>query len=98
MAKYPFTARFGVENKRKVYHEVHVEPWACDYTLMPEEKLEILAFGNDAIPWFEAVEWDRASQIYCYNANDFKVVQNGIELELGHNRQDDSPYNPPLKR
>jgi hypothetical protein len=34
----------------------HVEPWANDYTLLPEEELEIVAFGDDAVPWFNVVE------------------------------------------
>jgi hypothetical protein len=98
MAKHPFSAKFVIENKRQVPHEVHVEPWANDYTLMPGEELEVLAFGANSTPWFYAVEWEGASQIYCNDSNNFKVLQNGIELECGHNRQENSPYNPPLKK
>jgi hypothetical protein len=65
MAKYPFSAKFSVCNQRKDPHEVHVEPWANDYTLMPGEELEIIAFGANTTPWFQAIEWEGASQIYC---------------------------------
>lgn len=97
MTKHQFTAKLGLSNFRAVPHEVHVEPWANDYTLMPEEELEVVAFGDTAEPSFHVREWEGASQVYCENTVDFQVLQNGNKLECGHNRQDNSPFNPPVK-
>jgi hypothetical protein len=83
----PFTARLGVWNSRSAPQIVAVEPWAEDYTLMPGEKLEIVAFGKAAVPWFVVVEWDGTSQVYCNDTDDFKVMQGDRQLECGHQRQ-----------
>jgi hypothetical protein len=85
--KYRYSSKFGVSNARSTWHEVHVEPWANDYTLLPGEELEIHAFGDDAIPWFNLREWGDVSQVYCEATSDFIVLQNGVELQCGHNRQ-----------
>jgi hypothetical protein len=57
---YRFSSKLGVWNSRKAPQVVAVEPWANDNTLLPDEKLEIIAFGNTAVPWFNVVEWDHA--------------------------------------
>lgn len=64
-----------------------MEPWANDYTLLPDEELTVIAVGKSAIPWFNLVEWDGTTQVYCEDANDFRVLQGDRELECGHNRQ-----------
>src|SRR5262249_54509773 len=64
-AVYPFTAKLGVSNSRSKPQVVAVEPWANDYTLLPGEELEIVAFGDAELPWFHVVEWDGVSQVYC---------------------------------
>jgi len=66
---------------------VAVEPWGEDFTLLPGEALEIVAVGEADTPWFHLVEWEGSSQVYCENAVDFKVLQRGIQLKCGHNRQ-----------
>jgi len=76
-----------MSNSRTKPQIVAVEPWANDYTLLPGEELEIVAFGDVEMPWFHVVEWDGASQVYCNETSDFKVFQKGVELECGHNRQ-----------
>jgi hypothetical protein len=81
------SAKLGVWNSRKTPQIVAVEPWADDYTLMPGEKLEIVAFGKIAVPWFIVVEWEGTSQIYCNDTDDFKVMQGDRQLECGHQRQ-----------
>ena len=83
---YQFSAKLGVWNARKAPQVVAVEPWANDYTLLPDEKLEIIAFGDTTVPWFNVVEWDGTTQVYCENTVDFKVVQGDRELECGHQR------------
>jgi hypothetical protein len=82
-----FSAKLGVWNSRKAPQVVAVEPWGNDYTLLPGEKLEVVAFGESAMPWFNVVEWDGATQVYCEDMVDFKVVQGDRELECGHQRQ-----------
>lgn len=81
---------------------VAVEPWANGFTLLPGEKLEIVAYGETAVPWFYVVEWDGVTQVYCEDTTDFKVVQGDRELECGHQRQaeldaaaDDSQHRAP---
>ena len=77
MASSEFVTKLGVQNSRAVPHEVHVEPWANDYTLMPGEECEIIAIGKDSLPWFYVVEWEGASQVYCEETTEFKVLQKG---------------------
>ena len=81
------TSKIGVQNRRALPHVVAVEPWGEDFTLLPGEAFEIVAFGDSATPWFNLVEWDGSSQVYCEDAEIFKVVQGTTELKCGHNRQ-----------
>jgi hypothetical protein len=85
---YPFSSKLGVRNARKAPQLVAVEPWANDYTLLADEELEIVAFGDTETPWFNVVEWDGVTQVYCEATVNFKVVQGDRELECGHQRQD----------
>jgi hypothetical protein len=91
VAMYPFTSRLEVSNSRDKPRVVAVEPWANDYTLLPGEELVVVAFGYTAVPWFHVVEWDDTSQVYCNETDDFRVLQKGVELQCGHNRQRESP-------
>lgn len=88
---YPYSSKLGVSNSRKAPQVVAVEPWATDYTLFPDEELEVIAFGESAVPWFNVVERDGTTQVYCENTVDFKVVQGDRELECGHQRQAEPP-------
>jgi len=47
---YPYNSKLGVRNSRKAPQVVAVEPWGNDYTLLPDEKLEVIAFGDSAVP------------------------------------------------
>ncbi len=82
-----FVSTLGVCNSRKSPQIVAVEPWADDYTLMPGEELEIVAFGRTVAPWFNVVNWDGTTPVYCEETDDFKVMQEDHELECGHQRQ-----------
>lgn len=84
---YPYSSKLGVLNARKSPQVVAVEPWANDYTLLHDEELEVIAFGDAAVPWFNVVEWDGTTQVYCEDTVDFKVVQGDRELACGHQRQ-----------
>lgn len=79
--------KFFVNNRRAAAHIVTVEPWGEDFTLLTGEEIEINAFSEDAASWFQLVEWEGASQVYCENAVTFKVMQGGVQLKCGHNRQ-----------
>ena len=70
---------------------VAVEPWGNDYTLLAGEQLEIVAFGDTVLPWFHVRECDGTSQVYCEDTAIFMVMQNGMELECGHNRRPKEP-------
>ena len=54
---------------------------------MPGEELDVIAYGNEAVPWFSIDEWDGTSQVYCMGCDSFEVLQSGVRLECGHNRQ-----------
>ncbi len=84
---HSLSSKLGVCNGRNAPQVVAVEPWGEDFTLMPDENLEIVAFGDVAVPWFNVVQWDGTSQVYCEDTIDFKVFQKGRELKCGHQRQ-----------
>ena len=85
---FSYRSQLGVSNRRDTPQVVAVEPWADDFTLMPGEELEIVAFGSTARPWFFVDEWEGTSQVYCNETDDFEVSQGGVRLECGHNRQE----------
>jgi hypothetical protein len=87
---YRYQAKLGVFNERQTPHIICVEPWANDYTLMPREDLVVVAFNEESVPWFNVVEGEGWSQVYCEQASHFQVFQGDRELECGHNRQPDS--------
>jgi hypothetical protein len=62
---YPYRSKLGLSNRRDAPQVVAAEPWAEDFTLMPGEELEVIAYGSEAMPWFHVVEWDGTSQVYC---------------------------------
>ncbi len=81
--------KFQVHSRRTAPHVVAVEPWGADYTLLPGESLEVVAFGDEVVPTFELVECNDCSQVYCNDALTYEVMQNGVVIPCGHNRQ---PY------
>ena len=89
--KCPCRSVLHIRNMRNKAHVVAVEPWAEDFTLLHGEELEIIAFGDARVPWFVLDEWDGSTQVYCNETDDFQVMQNGVELECGHNRQPEGP-------
>jgi hypothetical protein len=79
-------AKLGVSNGRTFPRTVFVEPWAEDFTLLPGENLEVVAFSNAGWPWFYIDERDDGILIYCNDTEDFKVFQGDLELTGGHQR------------
>jgi len=80
-------SRIVFDNRRDSPQVVAVEPRAEDFTPMPGEELEVVAFGDAALPWFHVVEWEGTSQVYCEATDDFEVRQGGVKWECGHNRR-----------
>jgi hypothetical protein len=81
------SARIVIENSTNRPRIAWVEPWGEDYTLLSKERLEIIARGDSESPWFHVVEYDQGAQIWIEGSSDYDVVQNGIKLECGHQRQ-----------
>ena len=74
-------ARMEFKNVRKVPHDICVEPWGPAYTLLPEEELEVVAFGRDASPRFAQVtENEGSTQIWIEGADDFAVNKDGKQI------------------
>jgi hypothetical protein len=84
---YAHSSKLVVSNSHQKPQVVVVDPWGEDYSLLPGEECEIVAYGDAAGPSFHIVVRDGTSQVYCIDANDFQVLQNGAKLECGHNRQ-----------
>lgn len=84
---YRYSSSLEVRNARTLPHVIFVEPWGEDYTLLPGEEVEIVAFSDSTVAKFHLVEWDEMSQVYCNEASSFQVLQAGSQLECGHNRQ-----------
>jgi hypothetical protein len=86
-----YAARIGFTNNHDRPHVVWIEPWAEDFTLLPSESVEIHAWCKSELPWFHVDETKHHTQIDIqvldlFNAG-FEVIQNGRQLECGHQRQ-----------
>jgi len=82
------SSRIIIENDTDRPRIAWVEPWGEDYTLLPKEKLEIIARSDLEPPWFHVDEYAEGSQIYIEGIiNGYDVVQNGIKLECGDQRK-----------
>ena len=91
-------SKFRVHSNMEVPHVIAVEPWGADYTLLPGESLEVIATGEEVAPSFELVAWDECSQVYCNDASTYEVMQNGIAIFCGHNRQPEDASNAKTRR
>ena len=85
-----FTSKFEVDNQTDRPRVVWIEPVGNDYTLLPGERLELVAHDPSMLPWFSVVERFSATQVYIVTPNPmhtiFVVLQAGGELIVGHNR------------
>ena len=92
-----YQSRIGIHNSSQLPRIVYIEPWADDYTLMPDEELVLEAHGVNAVPWFNIVEWANDTQIYCENTQSFVVTQKGVPIACGHQRQPGSSASMPTQ-
>lgn len=83
----PFTSKVQIVNRRSAPQVIVVEPWAPDYTLLPGEKLQIVALSETTPQWFEIEVCEGTTRVSCEDSDDFKVLQSERELECGHQRQ-----------
>ena len=90
-----FSSKLQVHSHKAVPYLVAVEPWGADYTLLPGESLQVVAFGDEVAPSFELVEWNNSCQVYCDDASSYEVRQNGAVIHCGHNRQPDRRASSP---
>lgn len=88
-----FSARITIRNCGQRPRIVWVEPLPEDFTLLPQEELEIVAWHPSKVPSFDMLEYDgptdSATQVYpeIVDTDHYEVTQNGVKLASGHNRQ-----------
>jgi hypothetical protein len=79
-------------NESKVPRVIYVEPRGDDYTLLPNEELE-MRIADDRPQTFHLIESDQVTQVFLESMNIknvntlFTVYQNGHEIHGGHNRE-----------
>jgi hypothetical protein len=70
---------------------IWLEPWGEDYTLYPGESIELIAEAFPDPPAFEFHECPNGLQVFVEGLiggdYDFRVLQNGVTLQCGHQRQ-----------
>ncbi len=67
--------------------EIIIEPWGEGYILIADEYCDIVAWGSGVeAPYFSVIPSEENLSVECINTDDFKVMQDGIELKCGHDR------------
>lgn len=82
------TSRIGVCNEFARPLIIWLEPWGEDYTLPPEEEVEIVAKDVDEAFHFMILMGEEVKIYAEGQVVDIGVYQNGRLLECGHNRID----------
>jgi hypothetical protein len=83
--------KLGFSNETKSPRLIAVEPWGEDYTLLPNEELEIRVLGTETT--FHMIESTEFTQVFFQHTavhDSAKVysVWNGDEkIKCGHNRE-----------
>ena len=85
--KESFCAKIWIENSLDCARIIYVEPWGEDYTLLPQQKLEIVARSASELPYFHLFEYKDSTQVYLERTDDFDVLQDGFRVACGHQRQ-----------
>jgi hypothetical protein len=83
--------KIAIQNSTNGPMVVWVEPWGGDFTLLPNEVIEIKVDSDKCMPWFNLIEHQQETQVYVEGPNPmdtrFTVVQDGKQLAAGHNRR-----------
>jgi hypothetical protein len=76
-------------NRHKSPMVVYIEPWGEDYTLLPDEAVQLLPIGNSCASYLNWVQnADGCIQVYAEgDCTSIVVYQDGTELSCGHQRQ-----------
>jgi hypothetical protein len=79
-----------IYNDRRRPHVVWIEPWAEDYTMLPNQQLTVTTSGpkKHSGPLFELVETRGNTQVYV-DARLIvpEVLIDDVAVKVGHNRQ-----------
>jgi hypothetical protein len=75
------SAKICVSNDRQREWTLLVEPWGTPFTLLPGRSLDIVALGEGEMPWFNVVEEEALTLIWCKHASDFAVYSEGRRIE-----------------
>jgi len=76
----------GLSNERDQSRSVQIEPWGVEYILPTKGELILVAVDRERTPHFHINEWEDTTQIYCEEAEDYYVIQNGRRLEHAFDR------------
>lgn len=82
-----YEIKVGFGNDTKSQHILWIELWAEDYTLMPGQRFEIHAGGEDVLPWCNIVACQNATQIDLEACSEYEVYDGETLFECGHHRQ-----------
>ncbi len=81
MSPRSVVAKFGVTNDKRTALIVCVEPWGDEFTLQPDEPLEILAMFDSREPRFHVRELEHGTWIWIETDGQLvDVVKNGQSL------------------
>ncbi len=77
-----------IDNPANRPHIVCVEPWGGDYTILPGQRLEVIARDHQEMPSFKVIEAEERTQVWIKARNeDYIVLQDGKRIESGHQRK-----------
>jgi hypothetical protein len=86
-----YSSKLAVHNMTDGPRVIWVEPWGGDFTLLPNEEIEIVANNTLALPWFSLIEHQQCTQVYIQvpdvTSTGYAVMQGGNQLLVGHNRR-----------
>ncbi len=85
-----YSARIVIQNQTEWPRVVFVEPFGEDFTLLPGESLDVVARGSrgEELPYFQVWETVDTSSVWIEgDFREYDVLQGGIKLECGHQRQ-----------
>jgi hypothetical protein len=74
--------RLCFHNATELLRTIRLEPWARQFLLGPDERLEIIARATDDNPSLRIVEANETTLIYTEGSDEVRVVQDGTTHDL----------------
>src|SRR3954449_2065749 len=71
-----------IQNAAGQLRTVRFEPWAREFTTVPDEKLEVIVRVASGTPSLRVVEASNTTLIYTEECDSVDVVQDGITIDL----------------